>query len=263
MAGWRDALTISPDPVVYVEHGAGQTYRGLERHPNYSGGDHARAHVAGYVAPSAHVAARWTNAPAVAVGSPRLDRWLPDPPEAEPRTLALTWHWYCHLAPETRPAFKHYERTIGAQIRRWRADGWTVLAHGHPRAQSWLQRFWADVGCTMTRDNAEVLERASLLIADNTSLMYEAAALGRRVLALNCPTYRRDVDHGMRFWSHVPGRQIDGPVELAGIDLENYVDDDPSRAERERAVAHVYAYTDGRSSARAAQFVTTLMGATP
>jgi hypothetical protein len=102
-----------------------------------------------------------------------------------------------------------------------------------------------------------------VLIADNTSLLYEMLYLGRKVVALNAPWYRRDVEHGLRFWEHAPPGQVDNAAEL----VEQIDADFPDRlgqiVERELAISgHVYgtAVSDGLDGLRAATWLTTHLG---
>lgn len=81
VASYVDARRARPRPVVYLEHGAGQTYPGDSRsagHPSYSGGRELD-HVVLFLCPSGVVADRWSarypDVPAVVVGCPYLDRW--------------------------------------------------------------------------------------------------------------------------------------------------------------------------------------------
>lgn len=261
VAAYVDAQPMAGHPLVYVEHGAGQTYGGrAERNPSYSGG---AGHVGAimFICPGEHVAERWRAAypstPAVAVGCPRLDRWASAQGRKIPTgsTVALTWHWEAKVVPEMRSALRHYGSTLGTARATLRAAGVDVLGHSHPRAWPELERLYRRLGIEATPDAAEVFARADLLVADNTSLMYEAAAVGIPVLALNAPWYRRGVEHGLRFWSHVPGLQCDEPEQLVPMILRALADPPEAQVLRQRAVEHVYAATDGYAAKRAAQAI--------
>lgn len=243
--------------LVYVEHGAGQTYQGIGDHGSYSGGNHDGLGVALYVAPSETVAARWRarGARAVVAGCPRLDarlaRYGTTPKRAE--TVVFTWHWWCELAPEAQSAFPHYETTLPMLINRLRDDGVTVIGHGHPRYIGKLSRFYQEVArVPWVRTLDEVFDQAPVLVADNTSALYEAAALGHPTVVANAPWYRRHVEHGLRFWSHVPGPQVDTIVEMYDAITACLVDHTHGLDLRERAADHAYAHRDGQSAQRAA-----------
>lgn len=258
VGGFQDVQRISFLPSVYVEHGAGQSYVGAN-HSAYPGGKHPDT-VLGYIAPAQRVADQWELArpgvPVGVVGCPRLDPWLAgwrgDPGE---RTLAITFHWNCGLCPETRTALGHYRRALPALVDRWRTAGWEVLGHGHPRAWPMLEGLWRQLGVEPVESWADVMDRARLLIVDNSSAMYEWAALCRPVVALNAPWYRRHVHHGLRFWNMVPGLQVDEPCQLAALNLDGYVERDAFAVSRAGIAQQVYAHLDGGSARRAAHWL--------
>jgi len=107
----------------------------------------------------------------------------------------------------------------------------------------------------------DVMERATLLIADNTSMLPEFASTGRPVLFLNSPQYRRDVNHGGRFYEWPEGQvSVDDPADLiAGVHAAL---EDPQhvQAARSRMVDSVYAHTDGFAAERAADAIIELLG---
>lgn len=255
---------------IYVEHGAGQTYGGADEnmatHPSYSGGGAQHKRVLGYIAPSQIVADRWDK-PSVAVGCPKMDAWLPvadsvlQPSErlANP-SVCLAFHWNCRLLPESLTAFHHYEPQIVEIVAEFKHQGFIVYGHAHPKWRDALTgRFKAAGVDHVLASDEDVFRHADVLVMDNSSLMYEMAMLGRTVIALNMPQYRRDVEHGLRFWSHVPGLQVDDAEQLVSLDLHAVLADPDSKALGRQAVEHAYAYTDGTSSQRAAEFITQLV----
>jgi hypothetical protein len=232
-------------PYVYVEHGAGQSYAGVSV-PGYSGGNgHEECEL--FICPNSAVAARWLgrypNKPVAVVGCPRLDKYHGHVPP--PRTVAVTFHFDLPLVPETRNAFKHYQASLGQVVNEYRSQGWRVLGHAHPRLTKDLKPTWERLGVEWTPDP---LRDASVLIADNTSLLAEFLALGRPAVALNAPWYRRDVWHGGRFWEW-PLVYIDGPDDLLSLVLD----------ELSPPGWHPYAYADGRASERAVAAISSLL----
>ncbi len=94
VASYVDALKARPRRLVYLEHGAGQSYEGDPRsagHPSYSGGAALDAVVL-FLVPHETVAARWSarypGTAVAVVGVPKLDPFharlvtpaLPSPP---------------------------------------------------------------------------------------------------------------------------------------------------------------------------------------
>lgn len=285
-AAWIDADVLAPQRCVYVEHGAGQTYldgsQGDGR--GYAGGA-GLEHVVLFLAPGEPVATRWRarypQAVVETVGCAALDQHLresvaaarynvgaEDGPAVDGgcalhglRTggvpvVAVTEHWRCGTVPETMPAMPLFDRAIKKLV-----TSFQVVGHAHPRGARRTIERWRRLGITTIERDPDALlcalrtAQSAVLVADNTSLMYEAAALDIPVLAVNGPDYRRGVEHGLRFWSHVPGIQCDSvgtfiPAVMAALD-----DPPEARALRAHASAHVYAHRSGDSAARAADAI--------
>lgn len=238
-------------PVVMMEHGAGQTYAGTTSGSYLSSPD--REGVIGVLVPGEHQAgvhrAAHPDIPVVVVGSPKLDAWHDTPRHPGAPTIAISFHWECTLVPETRSAWRHYHRalpTITAQHDR-------VIGHGHPRMIRHLAPAYVRHGLDVVQRFDDILAGADLYICDNSSTLFEFASTGRPVIVLNAPWYRRNIHHGLRFWSHADvGIQVDSPAHLyAAIDLA--LTDPPEVAERRATIVDdIYAHRDGTSARRAA-----------
>lgn len=254
VAGYRDVENTSPHPVVYLEHGAGQTYGGQPGHPagrhaHYAGG-YGRDRVVLFLVPNWRTAeleaAVHPDTPVAIVGCPRLDavaaRRAGRTP-CETPTIGVTFH---HPAkgvrqPEAGWAWPEYADvvsntitdTIGAGTATW-------VGHSHPLAVDRLADWWAVQHCPWWDDVDDVLEVADLWVVDNSSTLYEAAALDIPCVALNSSTWRRDVHHGLRFWDSVPGVQVDEPADFFDALREARSDDEPWPTVRRSVAADVY-----------------------
>lgn len=263
VAGYADVKRFIRNRVIYVEHGAGQSYVGMEpgARPFYSGGPQHRNTI-GFVCPNYEVEARWKamypDKPTVVAGCPRLDPWhRGDRGQSDPRTVAVTFHWDAQFTgvPETTSAFPYYFQYLTEAITRWRHEGWTVIGHAHPKYPA-LQAFWKTpemryLGVEFVESSDGVLDRAGVLIADNTSLQAEFLSLNRPVVWLNHDGYRRDVEHGGRFWTwpkRYGGPTIDNGRSLVALDLDSL----------QLPSGHPFAFNDGRAAERASEFVVSL-----
>lgn len=265
VGGYADVKSYPTRDYIYVEHGAGQSYTdpvdplNFRSTQSYYSGGRGHQRCALFICPNQEVADRWLarypDKPVAVVGSPVLDRWhLSNTPE--PKTVAITFHWDALFTgvPETSSAFNSYFPRLLEAVRAWKAQGWTVLGHHHPRYKA-VGDFWsgpdAKAAGVEPATVEQVLNRASILVADNTSMQAEFLSLGRRVVWLNAPQYRRDVVHGGRFWDWptMGGLQVDDPADLVGLNL----DDVPETA------GHPYAFADGHASERASSAIVSLL----
>lgn len=256
-AGLSDAQRVCQRRLLYVEHGAGQSYPGDPKsagHGSYGGGAGLGAAIL-FIVPGPHAGAAWRaaypNTVVAEVGCPKLDLFHGRSRGGLADTIGVTWHWDCGLIPETRSAWSHFMRSFQGFVDAARSEGIKVLAHAHPRAHRGM-RHWAEtIGMEWEPIAERLFARADMIIGDNTSLLYEFASLDRPVLCLNAPWYRRDVEHGLRFWSHVPGLQCDEPSDLVRLAFEAWWDPDEARALRAAAVAEAYSACDGQATRRA------------
>lgn len=252
VASWGDLKRARMrGPVVLMEHGAGQTYIGQQSGSYLGAADRDRVIavlVPGPLALAHHQAT--SDIPAYAIGSPKLDTYHLNPTPPTPRTVAITHHWDCHVVPETRSAYQHHYgayRKLATKVH--------LVGHAHPRASHHFKRHCDRDNIPYAEHLDSVFAVASVLVADNTSALYEFASLGRPVVVLNAPWYRRDVEHGLRFWSHVPGVQVDGPGDLRDVVLRTL--DEPVLFDR---IHDVYAVTNGTATARAVAAIREVAG---
>lgn len=258
VASFTDAQKWQDRPVIYVEHGAGQAYEGVDI-GSYSGGT-GLDNVVLFLSPSQRVADRWLVrypfTPAVAVGCPKLDRFHLNGPRSwtlNHPTVAIAFHWDLGLIPETRWALPHYKDRF-VELRDFVASfGGRLVGHGHPRFARALHDFYDPAGIPWV-DADTLFDQADILLVDNSSIGYEFASLGKPTIWMDAPFYRRDVHHGLRFWDAIPGPHVADMDELLAVldDLIVFEESEAVATERERVVAEVYTATDGHAAERAA-----------
>lgn len=258
VASYIDIAAAGDRRVVYVEHGAGQSYQGARgESANYYPGGYHPDNVVAYIGPRQSVIEAWER-PGFAAGAPICDDYELFSTE---RVVAITFHWNGASpamvgVPEAGTAFDHYEPRMSAIVDTFRRNGWTVLGTRHPRA-NFLKGFWERLDVP-TADAAEIRERAQLICVDNSSFAFEMQYLNRDVITLNAPWFRRDVEHGLRFWEYAPGVQVDNPDEL--LDLIPQIDDiraNPGMSSLDHNNAiYGHSCSDGSDGLRAATWLT-------
>lgn len=246
VASRRDAGFLSKKRLVMIEHGAGQRY-----HRDAGGPDVANWDVELFLAPSQRVAddqaVVYPGAKRLAVGSPRVE-FLASLPRT-PHDVVVAWHWPSGTAPEAKGAWDHYGGAVAAL-----SKSVPILGHGHPRMHSRLGPEYKRLGIPYEWDWAACVRRAKALVADNSSIMWEACALDIPVVVVNAPFYRKDVTWGLRFWEYADiGPQVDHPTELAEA-VRQATEEDRWAARRAEAASYVYGEVAG-SIARAADAV--------
>jgi len=234
VASYKDLMGVGERRVIFMEHGAGQTYgRG---NPAYAGGS-GREQVRLFLCPSKRVAKinreAWPGTPSVVIGCPKLERYARIEPV--PGVVGFAFHWNGGVCPETRSALSYYVEGL-----RDVAERYVTIGTAHPRIARAAAKVYADAGIEWV-DADEMFRRAEVLACDNTSLGWEFISLDRPVVWLNAPWYRRGVEHGMRFWEWADsGVQVDEPHQLsAGVGLA-LADEPAQQARRHEVAAEVY-----------------------
>jgi hypothetical protein len=250
-ADYRRALAAGR-PIVLASHGAGQSYLvGDGRISRSYAGGPGREQAALFLATNEYQAARWRRAypatPVEVIGCPKLEG---RPPERGAREgpVCVSFHWDCQVAPESRTAWPHYREAVFELAREVE-----LVAHAHPRIASLLRPQLEQHGIRFLADFEDVLDTAALYIADNTSTLFEFAALGGPVVVLNAPWFRRGVHHGLRFWEYADvGIQVDEPERLHAAVLEALRDPPEIAARRREVCRAVYPISDPARRAAAA-----------
>ena len=229
VASWGD-YKKTRGPIIYMEHGIGHTYS--NGHPSYAGSlgrDRATLFLNQHVVTDSKNRSTYPKAEHAIIGIPKMDTVKQRGVQGS--VVCISFHWDAKVAPESRSAFQHYERHIGDLTN---LDGITILGHAHPRKgwQEKLEPIFKQNGIRFIPTFAKVLDQADFYVIDNSSTGYEFAAAGRPVIHMNAPWYRRNVNHGIRFWDHIPGPIVDtGPELLRTIPkfVHNYGDYEKQR----------------------------------
>ncbi|MGI8425597.1 MAG: hypothetical protein ACR2M4_03170 [Actinomycetota bacterium] len=255
VAGYRDLQMCGGRPAIMVAHGAGQTYLDIGDHPSYAGG-RSHENVILFISPGKAAASKWAakypQAKSIAVGCPAMDHHFQS--RARGNEIAVTFGWGPGGCPEMRSGAEFFMPGVAELSKRHE-----IIGTGHPRIIDPLAPLYRNLGIEVVRDPDEVLRRASLVVADNTSLAWEAASLGIPLVWLNIPEARRDVEHGMRWWKYAnSGIQCDEPRDILSAVESALADPVHQRNRRERAVKAVYQYTDGRSTKRTVDAILSL-----
>jgi hypothetical protein len=232
---------------ILAQHGAGQSYGGdpaSADHPSYPGGQD-NGDVGLFLVPNEHAGDRWKNrypwADVAIVGDPRLDS-LPHREHANGRTVvAVSFHWEAYFVPEAGSALAHFWDDV-IELRQF----FDVIGHGHPQRKD-LRRRFEGIGIEYVDSFDDVCRRADIYVCDNSSTIFEFASTKRPVVLMNPPSYRRTVEHGLRFWdaavigmSAEPGELVDsvtGALLAVGNPSMEYM--------REKALSAVYAVRTG------------------
>jgi CDP-glycerol glycerophosphotransferase (TagB/SpsB family) len=185
-------------------------------------------------------------------GTPRLD-WQHGlartfgPRRPPVPVVAFSFHWDCRVAPEAGATWPYWVAI------RSLAGRWETIGHAHPRA--WnpaLIDAYARAEVPTTHDFLDILDRASVYVCDNSSTMYEFAALDRPVICLDGPKYRRDVEHGLRFYDAAPGPRLADPARLGDAIARTILYPHEHRETRAKAMLRAYGgFPDGHSTQRA------------
>lgn len=217
-AGYSDitwASGVTKRPLVLMEHGAGQSYEDAW-HPGMQPGRGVENKTVLQLLPGEATRGP-KNCASKVVGSPRVEHFRNKfPIWRTTGVVAVSFHWDCFAVPESYSAWPYFWSALLPLSRKFE-----VLGHGHPRILDRLAPLYEKLGIEVVWDFEDVLERAQVLACDNSSALYEFASIGKPVVVLNAPWFRRDVDHGLRFWDQAGiGVNCDFPDQLpTGVEI--------------------------------------------
>lgn len=238
-------------PLAYTDHGTGQPFRDTQGRiiPEGVGEPRPEAAVILTGGPFITWVKHQINGPTaniVMTGSARVERLRQVPRPSEP-LIVFSTHWDHTIAPEARGCMGTYWAAIKRLAKRY-----PVAVHAHPRTDGKWKREAQRAGLEFIDHFDDVVRRATLYAVDESSTLFEFAALDRPVLVLNAPWYRRDHHHGLRFWeASTVGVNVDTPAELEAK-LQLALEDPPEqRRLRREAIAYAYREFDGLAAERA------------
>lgn len=196
-SSWSDVTGGPYRHRILMEHGAGQGYGGLTNPHYVSGRRGSRIDLT--LVPNEQASSWLTNAETECrvIGAPGLDWSNIERTERGPGRTVVAHHWDCRLMKET---------VGGWQLYRTHTRDLGYAQHAHPRIAP-LARSWSRTHGVDWFDYDEVMH-SDVLVADNTSILFEFAALTHRpVVVLQLPWYQTHTAalHGGFFgkWSGV------------------------------------------------------------
>lgn len=249
-------------PCVYMEHGAGQSYVGTLS-GSYIGGE--RDGVTLILVPGRHAYDRAVTAypdiPVEIVGTPKLDQYFALPARPKPTSLlgasvGVSFHWdAAAVAPEARSASRVF---LGA-IPKLASHVGRLVGHGHPRAIHQYAKTYVQNQVDVVHRFTDVVRDSDIYVCDNSSTLFEFATVAGPVVLLNAPWYRRDVEHGLRFWEFADiGPQVDHPDQLLPA-LEQLIENDRFEKRRAEITEQLYSF-QGAAADRVVQVLSERFG---
>lgn len=215
VSGWAD-YKATTGKVIYLEHGIGQQYG--NSHPSYPAGrgkDRVILFLNQHHLTQEANSKAYPNAKNTIIGTPKMDVISPETVKHGTGIVCISFHWECAVCPETMNAFNYYRDAI---IDLAKSGKFKIALHAHPRnSGAWQDKIKRDTkryNIPFYDNFVDVMNEADVYVIDNSSTYFEFMLTGKPVIALNIPQYRRDVEHGLRFWSHIGGIQVNHPFEL-------------------------------------------------
>jgi hypothetical protein len=261
VAGYPD-LKRTRRPTVFVEHGIGETYNLTDSH--YAGGT-GRERVKLFLCPNQKVfeanEARYPGR-SVIVGSPRVESLIHRAGkrgEVRDRRLrvAVSFHWQCRIHPQAGTALFDFQ----PHLKHWATDPRIELVgHAHPRIGPHAERIYNAAGIPYVESFDDVIEWADVYAVDNSSTLFEAAAVGLDVVVMDSPHYTAE-ETGFRFWKYADiGPRISPGDELGDAAIRSHAERISYADLRHQMVAEIFGTIEGSTTKAVAAIRTVING---
>jgi len=246
---------MNPDRRIFMmEHGTGHGF-GTSAYPNGPG---ERDCVSLFLPPNQYTADKIhtvRSTPCEVIGTPKLD-WVVDQDLTQyrlhPRTVCISFHHggKNRKPPEAGSAFEHYKDIIPELKKQF-----NLVAHGHPLSRVRDIPFYASIGVPFIDDFEQVMRVADVYVNDLSSTLYEFITTGKPVIVMNAPWFRRDVQHGLRFWDYSNiGFEVNQPGELKKAIDATLLTPTLFLRQRKKAIQDLFPYL-GVSAKRTAEVI--------
>jgi hypothetical protein len=229
--------------VVFMEHGIGHQYS--NNNAGYAGGagkDRAILFLNQHHITDERNLKTYPNVPHAIIGTPKMDKvqrtgWTVH--KRKP-VVCMSFHWDCKVSPETRSSYPFYKKMIPI-LYKLKKDFDFVL-HAHPKNgfQDEVKHDFPEI--TFIDKFEDVMKIADVYVIDNSSTMYEFLVTGKPIVVLNCPYYRFDVNHGIRFWDYIGGMQVNRTKDLIPTILDTIAFPTQLQDLRDEIVSELYPY---------------------
>lgn len=248
----RDARKTGA-PIIISEHGAGQSYKD-NYSPAYIGGIDRRGAIAALV-PGIKQAEKQLKAyptiPVYPIGIPKLDNYHKNldlyNSKVKKDSVVISFHWDCKVEQETRSCYRFYKSII----KEMKKD-FNIKIHGHPRDIKKYKAFADYIKVDHLETFDQVIEEGWIYCCDNSSTIFEWISLNRPVVLLNCHLYRKNIEHGMRFWEYADiGPNVDVPKTFPNVLQKALTNHTQYQQRREEVKNEVYFQPDGQGAKRA------------
>lgn len=229
VASGDDARHVSDERfIIHAQHGVGQRYADVGDMDNgahgYVGGP-GLERVGLFLCVTPDEAFRWRQrypgALHFAVGAPTLDKWhgvddVRVETRRQPPLIGVSFHWPCNVSVEAGSAWSEWKLLF--QQLAHRDHPYAILGHEHPRNRGRVNAWWGSFAGGIAISFDDVMWSTEAYVCDNSSTMFEYAAVSDRpVIGLRSHKWRT-LDHGLRFGDLAPPTDLKPDLSVRMLD---------------------------------------------